>query len=64
VNRQPDRLVLIGLENEAEIVFAVIAESRDDTGNVHHREETRVILDRSLRGELLQGYRVHPRIER
>jgi hypothetical protein len=43
---QPDRLVRLGLENEAEIVFAVVAESRDDSGNVNHSQETRVMLDR------------------
>lgn len=43
---RPDTLVRLGLENEAEIVFAIIAESRDDAGNVHHRQETRVTLDR------------------
>jgi hypothetical protein len=43
---QANRLIRLGLENENEIVFAVIAESHDDAGNVHHHQETRVILHR------------------
>lgn len=42
-----DRLIRLGLESEAEIVFAIIREHRDDAGNVSYHQEARVHLDRS-----------------
>ncbi|MCX5745754.1 MAG: hypothetical protein NT062_25035, partial [Proteobacteria bacterium] len=44
---QRDRLIRLGLDTEAEIVFAVVRESRDDAGNVTYHQEARVHLDRS-----------------
>jgi len=43
---QPNRLIRLGKEDENEVVFAIIAESRDNAGNVHHHQEARVVLDR------------------
>lgn len=44
---QRDRLIRLGLDNEAEVVFAIVRESRDDSGNVAYFQEARVHLDRS-----------------
>jgi hypothetical protein len=44
---QRDRLIRLGLDNEAEIVFAIVRESHDDAGNVTHVQEARVRLDRT-----------------
>ena len=43
---QPDRLVRLGKEDEAEIVFAVVRETKHEDGSVTYQQETRVILDR------------------
>jgi hypothetical protein len=43
---QPDRLIRLGKEDEAEIVFAVVRETRHDDGSVTYQQETRIILDR------------------
>jgi hypothetical protein len=43
---QPDRLIRLGKEDEAEIVFAVVRETRHADGSVAYQQETRVILDR------------------
>jgi hypothetical protein len=43
---QPDRLIRLGKEDEAEIVFAVVRETKHDDGSVTYQQETRVILDR------------------
>ena len=45
---QPDRLIRLGKEDEAEIVFAVVRESKHDDGSVTYQQETRVILDRKV----------------
>lgn len=42
-----DRMIRLGLENEAHIVFAVVREHRDHDGNVSYVQEARVELDRS-----------------
>ncbi len=42
-----DRLIRLGLDNEAEIVFAVVREHRDEQGNVSYHQEARLHLDRS-----------------
>jgi hypothetical protein len=44
---QHDRLIRLGLENETEIVFAVVRETRHDDGSVSYMQETRVVLDRA-----------------
>ncbi len=41
-----DRLIRLGLEAEAEIVFAIVREQRDDIGNLSFHQEARVRLDR------------------
>jgi hypothetical protein len=43
---QPDRLVRNTKEDEAEIVFAVVRETKLDDGSVTYQQETRVVLDR------------------
>ncbi len=43
---QPDRLIRLGKENETEIVFAVVRETKHTDGSVTYQQETRVILDR------------------
>jgi hypothetical protein len=43
---QPDRLIRLGKEDEAEIVFAVVRETKHGDGSVTYQQETRVILDR------------------
>jgi hypothetical protein len=44
---QHSYLLRLGKEDDREIVFAVVLESRDSSGNVHHAQEARVRLDRS-----------------
>lgn len=44
---QRDRLIRLGLDNDTELVFAIVRESRDLTGNVTYVQEARVHLDRS-----------------
>lgn len=46
---QPDRLIRLGKEDGAEIVFAVVRETKHADGSVTYQQETRIILDR--RGE-------------
>lgn len=43
---QPDRLIRLGKEDEAEIVFAVVRERRHADGSISYQQETRVVLDR------------------
>lgn len=43
---QPDRLIRLGKEDETEIVFAVVRETKHADGSVAYQQETRVILDR------------------
>ena len=43
---QPDRLIRLGKEDEAEIVFAVVRETKHADGSITYQQETRVILDR------------------
>jgi hypothetical protein len=43
---QPDRLIRLGKEDEAEIVFAVVRETKHADGSVTYQQETRIILDR------------------
>lgn len=43
---QPDRLIRLGKEDETEIVFAVVRETKHQDGSVTYQQETRVILDR------------------
>lgn len=44
---QPDRLIRLGLENETEIIFAVVRETKHEDGSVSYMQETRVVLDRA-----------------
>ncbi len=43
---QPDRLIRLGKEDDAEIVFAVVRETKHTDGSITYQQETRVILDR------------------
>src|SRR6266702_1639755 len=43
---QPDRLVRATKEDESDIVFAVVRETKHTDGSVTYQQETRVILDR------------------
>jgi hypothetical protein len=43
---QPDRLIRLGLEDEAQIVFAIVRETRHADGSITYQQETRIILDR------------------
>jgi hypothetical protein len=45
---QPDRLIRLGKEDEAEIVFAVVRETKHADGSVTYYQETRIILDRKV----------------
>jgi hypothetical protein len=45
---QPDRLIRLGLENETEIIFAVVRETKHEDGSVSYMQETRVVLDRKV----------------
>jgi hypothetical protein len=45
---QPDRLIRLGKEDEAEIVFAVVRETKHADGSVTYHQETRIILDRRV----------------
>ena len=45
---QPDRLIRLGKEDEAEIVFAVARETKHTDGSISYQQETRVILDRRV----------------
>lgn len=44
---QPNRLIRLGKEDEAEIVFAVVRETKHADGSVTYQQETRIILDRN-----------------
>jgi hypothetical protein len=44
---QRDRLIRLGFDSEAEIVFAIVRENRDDAGNVTYVQEARVRLERA-----------------
>jgi hypothetical protein len=43
---QPERLIRLGKEDENEIVFAVVRETKHDDGSVTYQQEARAILDR------------------
>jgi hypothetical protein len=45
---QPDRLIRLGKENESEIVFAVVRETKHADGSVTYQQETRIVLDRNI----------------
>jgi len=45
---QPDRLIRLGKEDEAEIIFAVVHETKHTDGSITYQQETRVILDRQV----------------
>ena len=45
---QPDRLIRLGKEDEAEIIFAVVRETKHTDGSITYQQETRVILDRQV----------------
>ena len=45
---QPDRLIRLGNEDESEIVFAVVRETKHIDGSISYQQETRVILDRQV----------------
>jgi len=44
---QRDRLIRLRLDSEAEIVFAIVRENRDDAGNVTYVQEAHVRLERA-----------------
>jgi len=41
-----DRLIRLGKEGDGELVFAVVEERRDGTGNVSYQQEARIVLRR------------------
>jgi hypothetical protein len=43
---QPDRLIRLGKENEAEIVYGIVQEMKLTDGSLAYAQETRVVLDR------------------
>ncbi len=43
---QPDRLIRLGKDDESEVVFAIVRETKHADGSVTYQQETRVILDR------------------
>lgn len=43
----PDKLIRLGKDEEDELVFAVVHETRTGDGSVHHHQEARVILNRA-----------------
>jgi hypothetical protein len=45
---QPDRLIRLGKEDEAEIIFAVVRETKHTDGSITYQQETRVFLDRQV----------------
>ena len=45
---QPDRLIRLGKEDETEVVFAVVRETKHTDGSISYQQETRVILDRQV----------------
>jgi hypothetical protein len=45
---QPDRLIRLGKEDETEIVFAVVRETKHGDGSVTYQQETRIMLDRKV----------------
>ena len=49
---QRDHLIRLGKEDDVELVFAVLEESRDGTGNVHAQQQARITLDRNAPGQL------------
>jgi hypothetical protein len=44
---QPDRLIRLGLENETQVIFAVVRETKHEHGSVSYMQETRIVLDRA-----------------
>ncbi len=52
---QPDRLIRLGKEYEAEMVFAVVRETKHDDGSVTYQQETRISLDRKGESAHLDG---------
>lgn len=44
---QPDRLIRLGKEDEAEIIFAIVRETKHVDGSVTYQQEARIILDRT-----------------
>jgi hypothetical protein len=47
-----DYLLRLGKQDDAEVVYAVVLESRDGNGNVRHAQEARITLDRAAPGRL------------
>lgn len=45
---QQGHLIRLGKEDDAELVFAVVEEQRDGSGNVSHRQEARVVLRKQM----------------
>lgn len=41
---QQDHLIRLGKDDDQELVFAIVEEQRDGTGNVSHRQEARIAL--------------------
>jgi len=56
---QHDYLLRLGKEDDSEIVFAVVLESRDSDGNVRHAQEARVRLDRKSPARLDSDHPSH-----
>ena len=56
---QHDHLVRLGKEDEHELVFAVLLESRDGTGNVQTHQEARIRLERAAPTRLDSDHPTH-----
>jgi hypothetical protein len=57
-----DYLLRLGLQDDREIVYAVVLETRDGSGNVHHVQEARITLDRLAAGQLGSDEASHERV--
>jgi hypothetical protein len=56
---QHSHLLRLGKEDEHDLVFAIVLETRDGAGNVHHTQEARVRLDRHAPGQLHSDQPAH-----
>jgi hypothetical protein len=56
---QHSYLIRLGKQDESELVFAVVLENRDASGNVHHVQEARIVLDRNAPRQVASDYDGH-----
>jgi plasmid stabilization system protein ParE len=55
-----DHLLRLGKQDDGEVVYAVVLETRDGSGNVHHAQEARITLYRTAPGRLASDDAGHP----